>query len=294
MDFQMVPINKEIDIIGFNSVYYFEFDKNFYHTLEKHDFWEMVYVDSGKINAIVDGIDCELSQGQAIFHKPMELHSHISNKKDSNNLLVVSFTCHSELMDYFNKKIFFLENSSKKLLSLFMNEAKNALEEIPNRYENKSSLDFSNSKLGSVQLMQCYLTEFLFSLIRSNESAVTTIHHTADSRKIAENSIVYSIENYLKNNIYSSLTLQDICDEFLISKTYLCRIFKSALGKSPIDYFIELKIKEARKLIREDEFNMSQIADILGYSSVHHFSRMFKRITGFSPMTYKKSIIISS
>jgi len=122
----------------------------------------MVYVDSGKINAIVDGIGCELSQGQAIFHKPMELHSHISNKKDPNNLLVVSFTCKSELMNFFNKKIFLLENRSKKILSLFIDEAKNALVEIPNKYENKEPLNFEHAKSGSVQLMQCYLTEYLW------------------------------------------------------------------------------------------------------------------------------------
>lgn len=290
MDFELIKVKKELNILGFNSIYYFEFDKNFYHTPEKHDFWELVYVDSGKINAIVDGIGYALSQGQVIFHKPMELHSHISNKKDSNNILVISFTCHDEIMNFFNKKVFVLEKTSRKILSLFLEEAKNALLEIPNKYENKSPLNFKNAKLGSVQLMQCYLTEFLFSLIRSAESSVKPMHNTADSRKIAENSIVDSIENYLMENIYSPLTLQEICDKFLISKTYLCKIFKASTGKSPIDYFIDLKMKEAKKLIREDEYNITQIADKLGYTSIHHFTRMFKRVTGFSPLTYKKSI----
>lgn len=290
MDFEMVKINTDINIIGFNSIYYFELDKEFYHTPEKHDFWEMVYVDSGKINAIVDGIGCSLSQGQLIFHKPMEVHSHISNKKDSNNILVVSFTCNSEIMDYFNKKIFNLEKNSKKILSLFLTEAKNALIELPNKFENKAPLNFDNAKLGSVQLMQCYLTELLFSLIRSSEYSIKKMLYTETSKRIAENSIVNSIENYLSDNIYSPLTLREICDKFLISKTYLCRVYKASTGKSPIEYFIELKIKEAKKLIREDEYNITQISDKLGYSSVHHFTRMFKRVTGFSPLAYKKSI----
>jgi hypothetical protein len=63
MEFQMVKIKKDIEILGFNSIYYFELDKIFYHTPEKHNFWELVYVDSGKINAIVDGIGCNLEQG---------------------------------------------------------------------------------------------------------------------------------------------------------------------------------------------------------------------------------------
>lgn len=291
MKFEMVKIKNDIEILGFNSIYYFELDKNFYHTPERHDFWEMVYVDSGKLNAIVDGIGCVLNQGQVIFHKPMELHSHISNKKDSNNMLVISFTCNSEIMNFFNKKIFDLEKNSKKILTLFLNEAKNALVELPNRFENKAPLNFKNAKFGSQQLMQCYIIEFLFSLIRSNESFVQKMGHTEVSRRIAENSMVDSFENFLNDNIYCSLNLDDICDKFIISKSYLCRIFKATTGNSPIDYFISLKIKEAKKLIRDDEFNITQISEKLGYTSIHHFTRMFKRITGFSPLAYKKSII---
>jgi len=290
MEFEMIQIKNDIEILGFNSIYYFELDKNFYHMPEKHDFWEMVYVDSGKANAIVDGIGCILTQGQVIFHKPMESHSHVSNKKVPNNILVISFTCNSETMNFFNKKIFNLENNSKKILSLFLNEAKNALIKLPNKFEDKSPLNFKNAKLGSEQLMQCYIIEFLFSLIRSSETSFQAMRHTEDSKRIAKNSMVDSIENYLINNIYLPLTLQDICDKFIISKTYLCRLFKAATGKSPIDYFIELKIIEAKNLIREDEYNITQISDKLGYTSIHHFTRMFKRVTGFSPLAYKKSI----
>ena len=62
MEFEMVQLKNDIEILGFNSIYYFELNNNFYHTPEKHDFWEMVYVDSGKANAIVDGIGCILTQ----------------------------------------------------------------------------------------------------------------------------------------------------------------------------------------------------------------------------------------
>jgi len=292
MDFEMVPIIDDIDIPGFHSVYYFELDKNFYHTPEKHDFWEMVYVDSGRINAIVDGMGCTLTQGQVIFHKPMELHTHVSNKKDPCNILVISFTCHSKAMEFFNKKIFDIEKDSQKILTLFLTEAKNALTELPGKYEDKSPLHFENAKLGACQLMKCYLCEFLFSLIRSNENSVQKMEYTEDSRRLGENSTVESIEKYLACNICHPLTLTDICSTYLISKTYLCRIFKAATGKSPIEYFIELKIKAAKKLIREEKNNITEISDMLGYTSIHHFTRMFKRVTGLSPSEYKKSVVL--
>ena len=290
MDFKFVPITPEIEIIGFHSIYYFEFDKTFYHPSEKHDFWELVYVDDGRINAIVDGVGCELTKGQVIFHTPNEAHSHIANHKDSSNLVVISFACASPLMTYFTRKIFSHEKDSQKILSLFLKETVNAMGHLPGDYLDKSPLNFSHAISGSVQLMQCYLVEFLFSLIRSDESSVQAMRHTKDSRLIAESSLVSSIETFIEGHIYETPSLLLLCEHFSLSRTYLCRIFKEGTDKSPIDYWIELKIKEAKKLIREGNHNITQISELLGYSSIHHFSRMFKRTTGLSPTAYKTSV----
>ena len=94
--FDTQGIKCEISIDGFNSIYYFEFGKEFTHAPEKHDFWEMVYVDSGEINAITNGLGCTLRQGQVIFHEPMEVHAHVSNNRVANTMLVISFTTKSE------------------------------------------------------------------------------------------------------------------------------------------------------------------------------------------------------
>ena len=290
MDFQFVHVRQEIEISGFHSLYYFEFDKNFYHPSEKHDFWEMVYVDDGCINAIVDGVGCELSKGQVIFHTPSEPHSHIANHRDSSNLVVISFACTSPAMAFFTRKIFQLEKTSRKILSLFLKEAENAMGKISGDYNNKSPLDFSHAAPGSVQLMQCYLVEFLFSLLRSDDTSVHAMQHTKASRHIAENSLVSSIESFIEEKIAETPSLPLICDHFSISRTYLCRIFKDSTGTSPIDYWINLKIKEAKKLIREGNHNITQISELLGYSSIHHFTRMFKRVTGLSPTAYKSSV----
>ena len=292
MDFELVKVKNDINIIGFHSIYYFEFDKNFYHSPEKHDFWELVYVDSGVITAITDGMGCDLTQGQVIFHKPMEPHCHISNKKDPNNLLVISFSCdkNDKIMDFFNRKIFDLEKGSKKILSLFLEEAKHALDKIPNKYDDKSPLDFSRAALGSVQLLQCYLIEFLFSLIRGSEDLFRHVYHTQSAKRMAENSVIDAIVNYFADNIGVSLTLDEICEKFSVSKPYLCKSFKVSTGESPINYFTELKIKEAKRLIRDGHNNMAQISASLGYKSTVHFSRMFKKTAGVSPLEYKRSI----
>ena len=281
---------RDINITGFNSIYYLELGKDFYHSQEKHDFWEMVYVDSGKTTATMNNTGYPLVQGQVVFHRPGELHSHFSNNKDPSNLFVVNFSCGSKSMLFFEQKIFMLEKSSRKILSLFLAEAENAFGHLKSRYMDNTPLSFEASKFGSPQLMECYFVEFLYSLIRSHEKSIQNIQQTNTTAKVAENTLVDSINDYLEENISYPVTLQTLCNHFNISKSYICKIYKEYTSSSIMKYMSALKIKEAKKLLRQDEMNISQIADKLGYSSIHNFTRSFKNETGVSPSEYKKRL----
>ena len=57
-----------------------------------------------------------------------------------------------------------------------------------------------------------------------------------------------------------------------------------------MDYWTNLKIKRAKALIRQGGYNITQISEELGYSSIHHFTRMFKRVTGMAPTVYRDSV----
>ncbi len=287
--FELQKINYEIVLDGFNSIYYFEHGKDFGHSPEKHDFWEMVYVDSGDVIAITNGVGCTLSQGQAIFHQPEEIHAHISDNKP-NNMLVICFTTSSDGMDYFKNKILTLDKTCKTLLSLFIEEARNALGRIPSDYEDKNSLHFMPNVFGSSQLLQCYFTEFLIRLIRSGNTLAKTVFPTKKARNIANTSISELMCEYMRENIYSSLTLKDVCVQFMLGKTQVCKIFRESMEQSPMEYYMDLKTKEAKRLIREKTYSISQIADMLGYSSIHNFSRAFKKTVGMSPTAYQNSI----
>lgn len=289
--FDTQTIKSDIVIDGFNSIYYFEFGKDFSHIPEKHDFWEMVYVDNGQITAITNGVGCTLKQGQVIFHEPMEVHAHISDNRVANNMLVVSFTTSSNIMQYFKSKTFTLDKTGKTLLSLFLTEAKNALGTVPCNYNDKENLEFRSDVFGSTQLLQCYLTEFLIQLIRSGNAVSKNLSMGKESRNIANNSLSELICEYMKENIYSSLTLKEMCLHFMIGKTQFCKIFRENTNQSPMEYYMNLKIKESKKLIREKNLSISQISDILGYSSIHNFSRAFKKEVGMSPTSYGKSIL---
>ena len=290
MEFQIHPIKREIEIEGFNSIYYFEFGKDFSPPPEKHDFWEIMYVDSGKINAIADGIGTIVTQGQMVFNRPMEVHAHVSNKVDPNNMLVISFTCHSPAMEFFSKKVFTLGKTEKMLVSLITKAAKMALGKISDDYSDKDPVDFSRAPVGSVQLLECYLTELLLLLLQSGDNAYTTEKHSEYSRELGQSSILELMIEYLREKIYGELTLGDICNKFFMGKSQVSKMFSEHTGKGPIEYYTDLKIAEAKKLLRE-EVPVNTVSYLLGYSSIHNFSRAFKRNVGMSPSDYRKKSV---
>lgn len=290
MDFPLKKIEREIEILGLNSIYYFELSKDFTHPPERHDFWEMVYVDSGTVNAVTDGHGRTLGQGQVIFHRPMELHAHVSDKKAPNNMLVVSFTTNSPAMEFFDKKVFTLGKTEKTLISLFIKEATNALGGISGEYSNKTPLDFKSAPFGSLQLLDCYLTEFLLVLKRVGDESGEVMKRSDTTRELGESSTSELIVGYLKENVYENVTLSDLCTKFYMGKSHLCELFSEYTGESPIEYFARLKMSEAKKLLLRDDLSVSKISDMLGYSSIHNFSRAFKNSVGVSPTAYKRRL----
>ncbi len=290
--YEMEEIKKEFEITGFHSIYCFEFGKDFSHVPEKHDFWEMVYVDAGRIDAITNGVGCTLEQGQAIFHEPGEVHAHVSDKKVANNMLVVSFTAKGDAMSFFKDKTFTFDKTCKTLLSLFFQEAENSLGKLRTNFEDKSKLSFLPSVFGSSQLLECLLTELLIRLVRNSDEYSKQVVSNKVARDAANSSLCELICKFLEDEVYGDITLDELCRQFMFGKTQLCKIFRENMGQSPMEYYIGLKINEAKKLLREKKHTVSQIADMLGYSCIHNFSRAFKKRVGFSPTEYTKTILL--
>ena len=75
-----------------------------------------------------------------------------------------------------------------------------------------------------------------------------------------------------------------------MSVSKLKLLFKEKYGGA-LNFFNDLKIEEAKRQIREENKNFTEIADSLGFSSLHYFSRLFKNKTGLSPSEYKNNKI---
>lgn len=286
MPFPLYTFKKDIDIEGLYTFFYSEHTKDFYFPGEKHDFWELVYVDDGEISAVADNTNYMVHQGEIIFHKPMEFHALAANKKDPHNILVVTFETQSRAMRFFENKIFATDIRQKKLLSLLLSEAQFCFSgEL-----NEKNPPQKSAPIGSFQLALSYLEQLLISLARGNAADDRRLRKSPYARKNTENALADAIENYLAENVRGALTLSDICQKFHLGKSCLCELFKENTGVSIMERYTHLKIVEAKKLIRKGTLNVTQIAETLGYGSIHSFTRSFKNKTGFTPSGYAGSV----
>lgn len=292
MEYDRYLLREELVIKNIITFYYKGLTRQYNNTIgENHDFWELVYVDKGEMEAYTDLNKYELSQGDIIFYRPNEFHRGMAKNDTAPNLIIISFDCSSQSMDYFIGKSFRLGKEEREILSRLISEGKEAFDPpIDSPY-----IRFPKAKLeapfGSEQIIKNYLETLLIKLIRrmlseQNENLdLITINGDNKSRELTDRVI-----EFMKSNISKSITPEQICQEFSISRTGLMTMFKLYTGTSVKEYFNKLKIEHAKNLIREEQHNFTQIADILGYSSVHYFSKYFKTLTDMTPTEYARSV----
>lgn len=131
-----------------------------------------------------------------------------------------------------------------------------------------------------------YLQLLLIFLLRSVRSDITLIHASRSGQTAEEDILFHDIIEYMQNHIADSLTIDKICRDNLLGRAQLQKLFADYAGCGIIDYFLLMKINTAKQLIRDGKWNLSQISEQLGYSSLHYFSRQFKNITGTAPSEY--------
>lgn len=94
---------------------------------------------------------------------------------------------------------------------------------------------------------------------------------------------------HLQQNIDTKLTLECMASHAELSVSHFSRLFREQTGYSPMDYFIRLKIQEACTQLILTNQTIREICFGLGYDDPYYFSRAFKKITGMSPRTYRKT-----
>ena len=206
MSYTRTVLKEIINIESIRTVHYFEYSKDFVYPGEKHDFWELVYVDKGNMKIEAGERKLILNQGDVYFHKPMQWHSVAADGVTAPNLAVISFDCHDEAMDYFADKLFHLDPKLRTVLSNVISETENAftIDAIPKNNKLKVSPCFVDDIKNISASVVLGGKKVKLSWRKKSNKVIVRLNTTLQT-EVAENIENYSImktKSFFKRKLY--------------------------------------------------------------------------------------------
>ncbi|MBQ3491074.1 MAG: helix-turn-helix transcriptional regulator [Oscillospiraceae bacterium] len=230
---------------------------------------ELVYVDAGKMHAVVDGREILLEQGDMVLYGKDQWHTQHADRNETPRLVTVSFEAKgADLEKLCNRRIHLPPRAVAILQEMLREQARMD--------------DYSGDML--ISLLQM----LLLTLLREEDARRET--GQATQCLSSENQIIRAAQQYVASHIMEKLTVPLLAENVDISVSYLTALFHKHLQISPGEYIRRMKLQKSKLLIREGKLNLSQIAKALEYSTVQHFSRQFKQMFGMTPSEYGKSV----
>ena len=111
---------------------------------------------------------------------------------------------------------------------------------------------------------------------------------SGDDDEVAWQDPLEPILRYIKRHYTQNITIDDICREFDCSRSYISHHFKQSVGQSFREYLTDVRIANAKLLLRYSKLDIAEIALTVGFRDYTYFSNTFKKKTGSSPSAYRK------
>ena len=268
--FNYSNISSSLYISEIYTKFYQEKGTNYNFSGEKHSYWELTYVDKGELLTTIDGVSYHLKQGDLIFYAPMQFHTQSTFEKISSSYLTINFKMNFNHADLLCNKIFSLKRDSYFIVTKLIEE-------------------LSNDNLYSNDLSLCYLKQLIIQMLRLDNSHFHS-KPTTNMQQTYENELLNDILLYIDDNIYEKISVSTLCEHFCISTSMLHSLFRKNMNNTAKNYINELKLSKSKELIRNSTHTLSEISEMLGFSSIHYFSKKFKSYFNISPTEYSKSI----
>ena len=99
---------------------------------------------------------------------------------------------------------------------------------------------------------------------------------------------INKVVEYICNNIFHEMTIDEICAAIHVSKYHFCRSFRATMNMTVMDYILKTRIVMAETMLRKERYSVTEISERCGFSSISYFCRAFKEETGKTPLEYRK------
>ena len=274
----------ELSVTRIANMQYFEMPEGYSSHPDSHPFSELVYVDSGEITIESAGYNGRLRKNELLIHPAGERHS-LRCVGAAPGIIIIGLECPTPRLLPFGEAPVPLSPALQPMLVEIVKEGRNVFlppYDIPNRTDMQKRESFP---FGADQLIRNLLECFLIKLIRERETVPLGVAGQA-----AEGLRTGEILRYLENNYRERITLEELCFLFGTNKTTLAKDFRRLTGDTVMGHLATLRLRHAKALLREGTHSVTEIAEMLGFSSVPYFTRFFRKHESMSPSEYAGSI----
>lgn len=249
--------------------------------LHKHDVYHFVFISGGSGHVILDDELIKVEPGWLLVTSPGQFHDFGDLPGDSKDYCEVTF-------EFLNEKAEPLTIPFNKVLEIWSGRSCQNVDRILVPPELQLIIiekirilvmTGKNQKFGFSLDMISILAELFRDLY-------INIYST-DIRSKTRNPID-EIYDYLHKNFQKKLGLEDLSKLTGLSKNYISRKFKEIYGQTPINYLQEIRIEAAQTMLKNTEYPIKQVGEIVGYDDVYFFSKVFKTHLKLPPGKYRK------
>lgn len=239
----------------------------------RRDF-QLLYIASGKAHFHFDGKEQIVTAGHMVLYRPKEPQKYEYYGEDQTEAYWVHFTggnVTNILRSYGltdDKKVFYCGSGIEyqTIFRAMIHELQMCKDSYP-------------------QMLEMYLRQIFIMLQRFFQTSTKT-SNTLAAEEI-DKATLYFNEHY-SEDIY----VDEYAKEHNISISWFIRNFKQYTGVTPMQYILNKRIYNAEALLQNPQYNITEIANIVGYDNPLYFSRIFKKAKGLSPSEYRKNINI--
>ena len=249
-----------------------KYDSDWHSTLHTHPFTELFYVVDGKGEFNIQGQRFPVKPNDFVIINPQVEHTELSSPDEPLEYIVLglnglSFSNLTPVSEGGHPFSFFnLRDEQKDIL----------------RYLNAMVQEATSQSMSYELVCHNLLEILLIKILRHQHFDLEVGKQSKATKDIS------FIKHYLETYYHESIQLEDLASMTHLSRFYISHSFKKEIGMSPMEYLIAIRIKESKILLRTTNYSISQVADIVGFTTPTYFSKQFRKSTGISPTDYRE------
>lgn len=236
-----------------------------------HDDYELYFLVDGETKFFVEDEIFYLHNGDFIFIPKGLYHKTDSEDCLHNERILLAFE--DNIFDESMSEVLEILSSSKLICMQSNNVI--IIREILDKIKN----EHSKNRQHKDAIIEAYIKEILILLCRFKTDKLKPLNES--------DSFIYSISEYISDNITENITLKSLSDKFSVSQAHLSRKFKKTVKTGINEYIKYVRILHAQKLLSETTLPITKIAEQCGFNDSNYFSTTFKKAIGTSPVKYR-------